>query len=394
MNKEIVAVQANSLVRANQGTLTLTQKRILLYLIGMIKPEDDGFKYYRVGVSDFAKMLPNKGNNEILSCMSAIDDLEDKKIKIDFGTHITSTRMVLKAKYYVGGGYFDVMLDDELKPLLLNLKEQFTEVYVKHALSLTSVHAVRLYEILKSWESTGSFIAAPQAMREMLGIPDKYPIYSHFKAKVLKPAIAQINKNTDLKITKLDEKRKGRHVAQVTIKFKGPPAIEKKTTSKKVASQSSSQTPHEVLMQRLRDRGVVKPEDLGLSDPAWEKALQKEDPNAPGTFIARTAQGFDSEMKGEEKKAKKNKSQNEIIKRNKDYWEEFGAGYEDVYTSESYVQMGSGEVAKFVEEDFEKKVESAKAPDFDRRVAERRQSKSLIGGSSDARKSPGRRSSD
>ena len=374
MNTEIKAVQANALVRSNQGSLTLTQKRVLIYLIGMIKPTDEDFKYYRVKVSDFSKMLPNKGDNEIVSCMSAIDELEDKKVKIDFGSHITSTRMVLKAKYYVGQGFFDVMLDDEMKPLLLDLKDQFTEVYVKHALSLTSTHAVRLYEILKSWENTGALMTTPQGLREMLGIPEKYPIYSHLKARVLKPAIKQINEKTDLNIEGIEEKKLGRNVDSLTIKFKKVLTIEPKRKDEKTSNP---------LHLELKSRGVIKSDQLNLADKSWEMALKEEPSDAPASHIITTAQRIDAEKKAKAKEAKAKANQDDIIKANKQFWGENKHNYEGLDPSESYLQARNGAVITWVDESFKSKLENYQKKAENERSGERRSGKkSLIRGSS------------
>jgi plasmid replication initiation protein len=343
MNTELKAVQANALVRSNQGNLTLTQKRVLIYLIGMIKPTDKDFEYYRVKVSDFSKMLPNKGDNETMSCMTAIDELEDKKLKIDFGSHITSTRMVLKAKYYVGQGFFDVMLDDELKPLLLNLKDQFTEVYVKHALSLTSTHAVRLYEILKSWESTGALISTPQGLREMLGIPEKYPIYSHLKARVLKPSIKQINEKTDLKIEEIEEKKLGRNVNSLTIKFKKNISIEPKKNDEKISNS---------LYSELESRGVLNPDHFNLLDDSWEQALKEEAEDAPAAHIITTAKRIDAEANAQKQESQKKKAQAELITSNKKFWEDNKSKYEGISATEAYLQAHNGVVIKWVDEHF------------------------------------------
>jgi plasmid replication initiation protein len=328
-----IAIQANNLVRSNQGLLTLTQKRILLYLISMIKPSDDDFKYYRIKVSDFASMLPNNSTNEIQECMRAIDSLEDKKIKIDFGDHITSTRLVLKAKYYVGQAYFEVLLDDEMKPLLLNLREQFTEVYIRHALSLTSTHAVRLYEILKSWQSTGRLITTPNALREMLGVPEKYQIYSHFKSKCIKPALDQIHKFTDLKIITLNEKKTGRKVTEITIIFSHRKALS-------MAKNSNKRDQDNDIHVELKSRGIYNPSSFNISNDIWKKALETETKDAPANHIITTAKKLSNQITSNNEL----KNKPDYLKINKLYWEENNSKYINLMPSDSYLQSNYGDV--------------------------------------------------
>jgi len=342
---DYVAIQANALVRANQGSLTLTQKRILLYVISKIKPDDEDFKYYRINVSEFASLLPNKGSNETLSCMSAMDGLESKKLKIDFGSHTTSTRLALKSKYYVGEGYFEVLLDDELKPLLLSLREQFSEVYIRHALQLTSTHAVRLYEILKSWQSTGLLITSPDELRDMLGIPDKYKVFSQFKAKCLKPAFDQINNTTDLNIIEMKEERFGKRVTKISIKFK----ISKDYIHFKKQKEEVLNTP---LEKELNSRGIININQYDIPDSIWKEALNEESKDAPPSHLVTTAKKLNSQLLT----SKSDISLPDYSKINIKYWEDNSNKYSGLMASTSYLQSSNGEVITWSEDGFLNKI--------------------------------------
>ncbi|MFH4090209.1 RepB family plasmid replication initiator protein, partial [Acinetobacter baumannii] len=86
-------------------------------------------------------------------------------------------------------------------PLITNLEKHFTSYELEQVSSLTSVYAIRLYELLIAWRSTGKVTMVElEELRLKLGIePNEYKRMGQFKEKVLHLAIDQINKYTDIK---------------------------------------------------------------------------------------------------------------------------------------------------------------------------------------------------
>ena len=85
---------------------------------------------------------------------------------------------------------------------------------------LTSVHAVRLYELLIAWRSTGKTPVYELAeFRRKLGIePDEYPRMTDFKRWVLDAAVKQINEHTDIKAT-YEQHKHGRKIIGFSFSF-------------------------------------------------------------------------------------------------------------------------------------------------------------------------------
>ena len=360
------ATQSNALIRANQQELNLAEKRIMLYLISLIRPEDEDFKYYRIYVDEFEKLLPNKETtNQIFNCMNAIDKMEGKKIKIEIDDHITSTRLVLKSKYYVGHGYFDVLLDDELKPHLLDLKEHFTTIAIKQGLQLTSVNALRLYEILKSWQSTGKMIVKVDKLKEMMGLESKYKMFSQFKANCLKQIIAQINKFTDIKIS-MKERKRGRTVDQLTFSIKSQPTREERvkriTDTLKGPLHEKTMDPYNMVNKietpptfhdKLEGLGIMNPSQFDIPDNIWEQAIVKEKGNPPSHVIT-TAKSLLKQSQQTKIEEDKQASEHDIIKTNKTWFDflRFESSKVIGTTNDAYVIV-NGSAVKFIQDDFQ-----------------------------------------
>jgi plasmid replication initiation protein len=393
---DLKATQSNALIRANQDSLSLSEKRILLYLISLISPEDEDFKYYRVYVNEFEKLLRNNksSTNQIFNCMNAIDKMEGKRIRIEIDDHITSTRLVLKSKYYVAHGYFDVLLDDELKPHLLNLKDHFTTIAIKQGLQLTSVNAVRLYEILKSWQSTGKMIVKVDKLKEMMGIQGKYKLFSQFKANCLKQIIAQINKFTDIKVAIKQEIKKGRTVDQLTFSIKSQKTKEER---EKRIIETLNPPPQDEKQHTFHDKlewlGIINPSNFNIPDSIWEQAIDQEDKNAPASHIITTAKSIFKKSLHNKVEQDKKTSQEKTITTNKKWFENqnFDSSKVTGSTNDAYVFIPGG-TKSFLQADFKDVLKPFILEEVDKRkTPDRRVKKSLIRGSSDRRKTTRRK---
>jgi plasmid replication initiation protein len=130
-------------------------------------------------------------------------------------------------------GYMDDMATVELifapavVPLITRLEEQFTQYDIEQISSLSSAYAVRLYELLICWRSTGKTpVIALDEFRKRLGVLDtEYTRTDNLKIRVIEQAIKQINQHTDITAT-YEQHKAGRLITGFSFKFKS------KTTAK------------------------------------------------------------------------------------------------------------------------------------------------------------------
>ena len=106
-------------------------------------------------------------------------------------------------------------------PLITRLEEQFTKYELQQISNLSSAYAVRLYELLIAWRSTGHtpVIELPEFRQRIGVLEDEYTRMGNFKDRVLNLAIAQINEHTDIKV-KCDQHKKGRNISGFSFTFK------------------------------------------------------------------------------------------------------------------------------------------------------------------------------
>jgi len=224
VSKNAVATMHNKFIEARYR-LTLEEQRILLSLISLIQPDDEDFKDYKISVKALSELIETKHKNMYRVLNEATDRLMQRIIKIETLDE-NNKRMFEKfsfisyAKYKEGEGYLIISIDKHLKPYLLQLKEQFSKVPLKHLFKLRSTYAVRLYELLKQYENTGYRVDYLPDLREMLGVePNEYPRFDNFERRVLKQAIKEINEKTDLEVS-YKKKKTGRKITHIEFEIR------------------------------------------------------------------------------------------------------------------------------------------------------------------------------
>lgn len=112
-------------------------------------------------------------------------------------------------------------------PLITRLEKHFTSYELKQVSQLSSPYAVRLYEILIAWRSTGKTpIIDISDFRERIGVLEsEYSRLNNFKMRVLEPAIKQVSEHTDITV-QVEQHKTGRTVSGFSFKFKQKPQLE------------------------------------------------------------------------------------------------------------------------------------------------------------------------
>ena len=143
--------------------------------------------------------------------------------------NITS-RWVSQIAYIDETATVEVIFAPAVVPLITRLEEQFTKYDIEQISGLSSAYAVRLYELLICWRTTGKTpIIDLTEFRKRIGVLDtEYQRMDVFKRGVLELALKQVNEHTDI-IVKVEQHKTGRTITGFSFKFKQKqqPKIEK-----------------------------------------------------------------------------------------------------------------------------------------------------------------------
>ena len=151
------------------------------------------------------------------------------------------SRWVSQIAYIDEQAKVEIIFAPAIIPLITRLEKEFTKYDIQQVSGLSSGYAIRLYELLIAWRSTGKTpIIEINEFRKRLGVLDnEYKQMNNFKSRVLEPAITQINEKTDIKI-KVEQHKTGRSITGFSFKFKQKQtAISEKT----ISTQRDQNTP-------------------------------------------------------------------------------------------------------------------------------------------------------
>jgi len=209
--------KSNSLVEARYR-LTLNEIRLILAYISLITPKQDDFPTVRLKVREIKDLLDLGGESLYAVLLRTLEKLRSRVVKIPKPENngFIVTGWIDRAEYNGKKGELEITLSRDLKPYLLQLREKFTSYHLRNVLKLRSVYAVRMYELLKQYESVGKRIIDLKELKEMLGIENEYKLYGHFKSKVLMKAQKELKEKTDIYFD-FAEIKKGRKV--VALEF-------------------------------------------------------------------------------------------------------------------------------------------------------------------------------
>ena len=124
---------------------------------------------------------------------------------------ITDMRWVWMAEYNEGAATVTLGFSPPVLPYLTMLNSEFTRFKLRHIGNIGSHYGLRMYELCCQYRTAGQRTIPLARLREMLDLGDKYESVKDLRRWVLNPALAEVNKHTDLTVVMTPE-RKGRKV--------------------------------------------------------------------------------------------------------------------------------------------------------------------------------------
>ena len=219
-NKTVV--KANDLIQKSRFNMTLQQQKIILFLISQVSPYDEDFKEYTFSIQEFCRvcgisLLSGKNYQDIKRC---VKDIADKSVWINInGSEETLLRWIEKPYINNQEGTIRVRLDEDMKPYLLQLKENFTRYELIYTLYFKSKYTIRLYELVNSihYRELEEYrkVIPLEELRKALG-GETYLEYRDFKRRVLDVAVNEINANSDKQVSYTPIK-KGKSVVEIEL---------------------------------------------------------------------------------------------------------------------------------------------------------------------------------
>lgn len=230
-SKGIILIKKSNNLIESRYKFDIWETRFFLSVLGQIRREDEEFQVYRIWYRDVIKAFGLKSGDSYACLRTAAQSLMGKSFFVNYeenGVVREKQYHILREIDYLKPGqeskatesqeYIDVTVEQKMRPLLLQLQRNFTAYDLRNIVKL-GVYPVRVYELLKQYESIGHRKLEVEEMKKMFEVVDQYKLFADFYRWVITPAVKEINAHTDLTITKVEKIKEGRRVVSLRFSF-------------------------------------------------------------------------------------------------------------------------------------------------------------------------------
>lgn len=213
-----LVVKSNKLVQARYK-LNLNEQKLILYAVSKLDREKDKFNILRMHTSEFMKLL-DTSQFRYTEIKELVSELMKKQVSIETEKSDLTANWVSSVEYLKNLGIIELEFSEKLTPYLLQLKEQFTRYELKNVLLLKNKHSIRIYELMKQYQTIGKRQFELENLKSILFIENQYERIYDFKRFVLNDAMEEINEHTDITIS-FEDVKKGRRVVGFIFTISG-----------------------------------------------------------------------------------------------------------------------------------------------------------------------------
>ena len=239
-NKTLTVYKSNQVVEAGYR-LTLNEQRVVLACIAQVKSEQGllATDKFELSAKDFAKLFSVSEKRAYLALVEVAESLFNRYVIIerpfadDRSVTQLKTHWISSIQYKEDSGKIVLCFAQDMLPYLSELHGQFTRYKLESIGNMSSVYAIRLYELLMQWKGMGRREVEIAWLKEQFQIENQYADMHNFKKRVLLPAVADINAHSDYQVS-WEQRKTGRNVTHLIFTFseKKPKKSTEKPASK------------------------------------------------------------------------------------------------------------------------------------------------------------------
>ena len=262
-----LVVKDNALMNASYN-LDLVEQRLILLAIVEARESGKGINAndpLTVHAESYINQFGVARQTAYQALKDACDDLfarqfSYQEINERGNTENVRSRWVSEVRYVDAEATVKLIFAPIVIPLITRLEERFTQYEMKQISELSTGYAIRLYELLICWRTTGKTPIIELAdFRQKMGVLDaEYQRMYDLKKYVLEPSLKQINEHTDITAS-YEQHKKGRTITGFSFKFK-----QKKKTEAETPKNSDS-SPHIKKPSQIPTNIVKQPENSNLN---------------------------------------------------------------------------------------------------------------------------------
>lgn len=216
--RSALVTQDNRIIEACY-TMTLNEKRLLMLGISQLDSQQFTLDKIRFEVSSERWLEYFGDKNAWQSMKRAAEKLATRTVKLHPKTgHIKTLSWFDMVDYFEAEGRIVVEFGRNISSNLIALYSNFTRIRLFAITNFTSIHSIRLYELLSQFRTTGIRRMAIEDFRFAMDCVEKYKDTRKLNARVLQPALREINEKSDL-VCKVQNTKQGRKITHIKFLF-------------------------------------------------------------------------------------------------------------------------------------------------------------------------------
>ena len=198
-----IVEKRNVLNELRSNSMTVQELRFFSIYLSKINPWDISTRNVRFTITDFQRIM-GFGKLNISQLQASTDSLLCKLVHIpdENGRGMRTFQLFKECHLFQDDDekwFVEIDAHDKALPLMFDFKNKYFKYELWNALRLKSPNQVRMYEILKQYESLEKREISVSDLRELLGVaPNEYPRWNNFKVRVLDSCQQALRDTTDI----------------------------------------------------------------------------------------------------------------------------------------------------------------------------------------------------
>jgi plasmid replication initiation protein len=257
--KNLTVCKSNEVIEAGYK-LSLNEQRVILACIAQVNSAEELLKTdeFELSAKDFAALFGISEDRAYSELQEVAKNLYQRSLTI-YNPDPTRPKLTkLETRWVSSIGYIPeesritLCFAQKILPYLSELKGQFTRYELKHVGNMTSIYGIRLYELLMQWKTTGKREIEIDWLKKQLQLDENYSRMDNFKARVITPAIKDINTHSNYEVS-WTQRKTGRKVTHLTFEFseKKPVVPLRKTRAKTKTLKQPTTEVNEIKIDNL-----------------------------------------------------------------------------------------------------------------------------------------------
>jgi plasmid replication initiation protein len=234
-HNNLTVCKSNEVIEAGYR-LSLNEQRVVLACIGQVNSTEELLQTdeFELSAKDFAVLYAVSEDRAYSELQEVAKNLYQRSLTILNPDpkypkiKKMEMRWISAIKYLPDDGKIILRFSQDMLPYLGELKGSFTRYKLEHVGKMTCIYAFRLYELLMQWQGVGKREIELDWLKKQLQLDASYDRMFDLKKRVIDPAVADINKNSNFNVS-WTQRKAGRSISHLIFEFseKKPLAAEK-----------------------------------------------------------------------------------------------------------------------------------------------------------------------